>query len=79
MTFGDASTKFFHAHATVKYKKNFITQLLDDQGNLICDHNEKADLIWQSFKQRLGTSNFTTIHFNLAAHFTDQPDLSDLV
>jgi hypothetical protein len=42
VTLGDASTKFFHAHATVKYRRNFITQLKDDKGNFISDHNEKA-------------------------------------
>jgi hypothetical protein len=52
---------------------------MDDQGNMVTDHNEKAELIWQSFKQRLGTSNFNVVHFNLSAHFANQPDLSDLV
>jgi hypothetical protein len=79
VTLGDATTKLFHAHATVKYRKNFITHLMDDQGNMVTDHNEKAELIWQSFKQRLGTSNFNAVHFNLSAHFANQLDLSDLV
>lgn len=79
VTLGDASTKLFHAHATVKYRKNFITQLMDDQGNFIFDHNEKAELIWHYFKERLGTSDFTVLQYDLASHFANPPDLSSLV
>lgn len=78
-TLGDAPTKFFHANATIKHRKNYITQLHDDQGTPIYDHSEKANLIWLAFKDRLGTSNFTSIQFYLAFHFADQPDLSSLV
>ena len=28
-TKGDAGTKFFHAHATIKHRRNFITSLLN--------------------------------------------------
>jgi hypothetical protein len=30
--FGDEGTKFFHANATIKHKRNFITSLIDDNG-----------------------------------------------
>jgi hypothetical protein len=30
--FGDEGTKFFHANATIKHRKNFITSLIDDNG-----------------------------------------------
>jgi hypothetical protein len=32
VTLGDAITKFYHANATVKYRRNLITQLINDQG-----------------------------------------------
>jgi len=40
--FGDECTKFFHAMATVSYRKNLITQLTDDHGNHVTDHESKA-------------------------------------
>jgi hypothetical protein len=39
-TLWDASTKFFHAQAIVKYRRNLITQLLDDEGNTVVNHNQ---------------------------------------
>lgn len=50
---GDANTKFFHAHATLNYRRNLITVLEDDSGQSISDHSAKADLVWSSFKERL--------------------------
>ena len=50
-TLGDASTKFFHVQATVKYRRNLITQLIDDSGTLLVNHSDKANLIWLSFKE----------------------------
>ena len=61
VTLGDASTHFFHAHATMKYRRNLITYLANDNGDLVYDHESKAKLLWQSFKERSGTSNFTGI------------------
>ena len=79
VTLGDASTHFFHAHATMKYRRNLITYLANDNGDLVYDHESKAELLWQSFKERLGTSNFTGIQLDLSQHFVGQRDLSHLV
>jgi hypothetical protein len=65
VTLGDANTKFFHANAIVKYRRNLITQLINDQGQHHFNHNDKAALIWNSFKERLGTSNFIGLLFDL--------------
>lgn len=46
---------------------------------MIYDHDAKANLLWQSYKERLGTSNFTGILFDLTQHFSTQRDLSQLV
>lgn len=62
---GDAGTKFFHAHATVRHRKNAISSLVNDQGTVISDHTQKAELIWDSFKQRLGLNAFEGMQFNL--------------
>jgi hypothetical protein len=78
-TLGDASMKFFHAQATTKYRRNLITQLQDDPGFVVTEHSEKANLIWLAFKERLGTSNFTSLGFDLSAHFSQGADWNNLV
>ena len=79
VTLGDASTKFFHAQATIKHRRNFITRLDNDQGSSFYSHHEKAELIWLSFKERLGTSNPSPLHFDLPSFFVNNTDLSSLV
>lgn len=50
VTLGDTSTHFFHAHATIKYRRNLITSLVDDNGTTVYDHDSKATPLCQSFK-----------------------------
>lgn len=76
---GDASTKFFHANATIRFRRNLITQLENDAGILISDHHQKEEMIWQSFKDRLGVNGFTGILFNLDTLLQANLDLSSLV
>jgi hypothetical protein len=46
VTLGDASTKFFHANATIKFKNNLITSLEDSStGQMVTDHDAKALII----------------------------------
>jgi hypothetical protein len=79
VTLGDANTKFFHANATVKYRRKLITQLLNDQDRPLFNHEDKAQLIWNSFKDRLGTSNFIGVLFDLPNLLQGSVDLSSLV
>lgn len=79
MTLGDASTKFFHANATMKYRRNLISTLKNNDGQILIEHADKAALIWNSFKERLGASSFTGIHFNLSNLLQHGLDLSSLV
>jgi hypothetical protein len=65
VTSGDAETKFFHANATVRHRQNFITSLEDSIGSLLSGHEEKAKLLWEAYKQRLGTTEFSHMHFDL--------------
>jgi len=69
VTLGDALTKFFHANATIKYRRNLITMLEDDTGSSIVHHQAKADLIWTAFKQRLGVSRFSGMNLDLDNFF----------
>jgi len=52
---------------------------MDDSGNLLVSHYDKANLIWLSFKERLGATIFTTLNYDLASHFAAPPDLTVFV
>jgi hypothetical protein len=52
--FGDEGTKFFHANATIKHRRNLITTLEDDNGVTHSSHFPKANLLWEAYKERLG-------------------------
>ena len=79
ITLGDASTKFFHANASIKFKRNLITTLENSEGVIVTKHNAKEDLIWDSFKDRLGVSSFQGMNFDLPALIQPDLDLSFLV
>lgn len=66
----DENTHFFHSMATVSHKKNFIVSLVNHDGSLIVDHDQKDNLLWTAFKDRLGVSDFTAILYDLDALLT---------
>ena len=61
----DENTDFFHAMATQSFRKNYITSILSEDGIYCQNHNHKAAIIWQSYKDRLGKSINPTMLFNL--------------
>jgi hypothetical protein len=63
---GDESTKFFHAAATERYRIKTITSLESEDGRMVIDHLEKAALIWDEFRKRLGFLAHSKMQFNLA-------------
>jgi hypothetical protein len=40
--FGDENTKFFHSMATERFRKNVISQIMDDTGRMVSSHEEKV-------------------------------------
>jgi hypothetical protein len=66
VTKGDICSRFFHAHATVKHMRNSIALLSDDSGSFFSDHDMKANLLWNVFKCRLGSSDFSENVFDLS-------------
>jgi hypothetical protein len=62
---GDENTKFFHTIATQSFRKNLISSLTAQDGSIVNNHDHKAAIIWKSFKERLGVSDYTIMHFNL--------------
>jgi hypothetical protein len=53
--------------------------LKDRNGNEKFAHEEKATIIWEAFKDRLGSFEFTQIHFNLSELLHPVDNLENLV
>jgi hypothetical protein len=64
--FGDENTKLFQAFATQKFRRNYISQLQLEDGTTIVDHELKAGILWNSFKDRLGQSESDLMLFDLS-------------
>lgn len=75
---GDAGTRFFHTHATLRHRRNSIAFAYNDQQLKFTNQEAKATLIWESFKQRLGTLEFEQMVFNLDTLLESHSDLASL-
>jgi hypothetical protein len=56
---------FFHVIATRNYRQNLIASISTNDGRVVTDHEQKAAVLWQSFKDRLGVSDHPNILFNI--------------
>jgi nitroimidazol reductase NimA-like FMN-containing flavoprotein (pyridoxamine 5'-phosphate oxidase superfamily) len=59
---GDANTRFFHTKATINYRHNYISMLVNDSLAEISDHDGKVDILWKAFKERMGMTDNPTIY-----------------
>ena len=75
---GDEGTKFFHAAATERYRLNTITSLETDDGRTVTNHNEKATLLLEEYKKRMGCSSNPTMLYNLSELIQPSDDLEHL-
>jgi hypothetical protein len=57
--------------ATISHKRNFIVFVTNSEDSIVTDHDQKANLLWSSFKQRLGVSEFSSMVFNLSSLLTE--------
>jgi hypothetical protein len=73
----DENTEFFHSFATISHKRNFIVSLTSTDGDSITNHEQKANLIWSSFKDRMGASDFKNISYDLSSLLVPQ-NLSEI-
>jgi len=69
---GDENTHFFHTMATISHKRNFIVSLTDSDGTPVIDREQKANLIWAAIKQRLGISEFHSMHMICALYWINK-------
>jgi hypothetical protein len=51
--------------ASDRYRKNVISQIVDNSGRMIADHTEKSALFYQEFKSRMGCSVPTSLQFQV--------------
>jgi len=66
--------------ATICHKTSFIVSLTKSDGTSVSEHDQKANILWIAFKERLGSSEFTNMaqDFNtlLTQHDLEQLDLN---
>lgn len=74
--FEDAPTNLFHARESISHRRYTISSLINEEGQHICDHYEKEKLLWETYKDRLGTSNDTNMLFNLQDLMQEGEDLT---
>lgn len=63
--FGDGSTKFFQAAAAERYRISTITSLESENDRVATDHHEKAAILLDAYKARMGTASRPKMYFNL--------------
>ena len=78
VTYGDARTKKFHVKATIRHNRKLITSLENPAGDLIYDHNAKANLLWESYKERLSLTAYESMSLNLDSLLQFNADLNFL-
>lgn len=62
---GGDNTKFFHAAASERFRRNSISTLKLQDGSIVSDHNGKEEVLFNTYRERLGQSNHCNMLFNL--------------
>ena len=75
---GDENTKFFHAMASERFRRNSIARLVNSDGSEAVSHVEKEKVIYDTYKQRLGESCARPMLFNLDQLITPTEGLEEL-
>jgi len=65
--------------ATISYRKNAISQIMNEHGVWIQDHESKAGLLWTAFRNRMGATSSPTMLFDLTSMITQVDGLDALV
>jgi hypothetical protein len=78
VTLGDENSRFFHYMASSQKRKNHVAALSFANGNSVNDHPEKANLLLQAYKKRLGQTETTNPLPNLQDLTYVNEDLSFL-
>ena len=65
MKVGEDNTKFFHAMETQRYRRNTISSMKMENGEVTNDHMLMAEMAWDNFKRRMGESTEIIMGFDL--------------
>jgi len=76
--FRDENTSFFHAAATERYRLNTITTIEADDSRIVSYHNEKAALLLEEYKKRMGFTSNPVMLYNLSQLVVTREDLEHL-
>ena len=79
MLLGEENTKFFQSIATERYRINTVSQVIDQNGQTVHSHEQKASLFLQCFKNRMGVTRDPEMVFDLSTLFPRHTDLECLV
>jgi len=62
----DENSKLFQAMASISHRKNSIASLIVPGGSIsVTNHKQKARILWNIFRNRMGVSKFSSISHNL--------------
>jgi hypothetical protein len=64
--------------ATIRYRQNTIRSLTREDNSIATDHQEKAGILWNSFRDRLGFSSPIDSSFNFEDYIHPMADLGTL-
>jgi hypothetical protein len=64
---GEENTKFLHAMATERFRRNNIAMLKDNQENEVTYHDQMAAMLWHDYKAGMGHSEGINMQFDLSA------------
>jgi hypothetical protein len=75
--FGDENTKVFQTMATHLNRRNTVRQIFTKNGDYLVHHIDKVVALWESFKNRLGCSDFTRMFYDLSSiiQLVSMPDI----
>jgi hypothetical protein len=72
------NTKFFHALATQRMRRNDISMLRADDGRIISDHDEMVGLLWSEYRDKMGKFEGIQMQFDLGRLVKRVPNLQEL-
>jgi hypothetical protein len=76
--FGDENSKLFETIATERHRRNSIASISLPYGTTITEHADKEHIIYQTYKERLGSCSTPQMQFDLASLITPTPGLEEL-
>ena len=72
------NTAYFHSMATIRYRQNSIASLTREDGSIATDHDGKAGILRQAFKDRLGTTIPIDQDFDFSSYIHRKDGLDSL-